>query len=113
MIWFWTGKSKAGTVKQTNQYVRMICKGACHIEEWSNDTEASALNCRNKLCFEPHLQRKGLFKMPMTLMNRKYFKIKDAIKYSKLIYIYMCVTFSVKTKIVFFVNRCLKSFYTM
>ncbi len=34
-----------------NQHIRMISKGSCDTEDWSNDAENSALHYRNKLHF--------------------------------------------------------------
>ncbi len=34
-----------------NQHIRIISEGSCDTEDWSNDTENSALNHRNKLHF--------------------------------------------------------------
>ncbi len=35
-----------------NQHIRMISKGSCATEDWSNDAENSALRHRNKLHFK-------------------------------------------------------------
>ncbi len=35
-----------------NQHIRKISEGSCDTEDWSNDTENSALHQRNKLPFK-------------------------------------------------------------
>ncbi len=44
-----------------NQHIRMISEGSCDTEDWSNDTEISALNHWNKICFKTYIQLEKLF----------------------------------------------------
>ncbi len=44
-----------------NQHIRMIFKGSCDNEDWSNDAENWALNHRNKLHVKIYSNRKQLF----------------------------------------------------
>jgi len=39
----------------------MISEGSCDTEDWSNETENSALHHRNKLDFKIYFTRKWLF----------------------------------------------------
>ncbi len=52
-----------------NQHIRMITKGSCDTEDWSNDAENSALHCRNKLHFKIYSNRKQSFKMIIKFHN--------------------------------------------
>ncbi len=44
-----------------NQDIKMISRGSCDTQDWSNDAENSAFDHRNKLHFIIYLNRKQLF----------------------------------------------------
>ncbi len=53
----------------TYQHIRMISKGSCDTEDWSNDAENSALHHRNKLHFKIYLNRKQLVEIVIIFLG--------------------------------------------
>ncbi len=47
----------------SNQHIRMISEGSCYTEDWSNDTENSALHHRNKLHFKIYSNTNNCLKL--------------------------------------------------
>ncbi len=64
-----------------NQLIRMISKGSCDTEDWSNDAKNSALPHRNKLYLYKFQFRKQLFHIVIIFHNITVFTVFFLIKY--------------------------------